>query len=325
MTILVTGSAGFIGYSVSEALLARGETVAGFDNFNDYYDPTIKEVRTQRLNSRGGYSLVRGDLADMDALSEVFEKHKPDRVVHLAAQAGVRYSIDHPEKYVSSNLVGFCNMLELCKRHSVDHLVFASTSSVYGASDAVRFSEEQSTDGPLSIYAATKKSNEVLAYSYAHLFGIKMTALRFFTVYGPWGRPDMALFLFTKKILAGEPIPVFNNGNHARDFTYIDDIVRGVIDVVDHPPKVESDKPPHRIFNIGRGAPVELMDFIAILEKCLGKKAIIDFKPMQPGDVEKTWASTDALHALSGYQAQVSVEEGVSRFVDWYKDYFNVA
>ena len=325
MTILVTGSAGFIGYSVSEALLARGETVAGFDNFNDYYDPTIKEVRTQRLNSRGGYSLVRGDLADMDALSEVFEKHKPDRVVHLAAQAGVRYSIDHPEKYVSSNLVGFCNMLELCKRHSVDHLVFASTSSVYGASDAVRFSEEQSTDGPLSIYAATKKSNEVLAYSYAHLFGMKMTALRFFTVYGPWGRPDMALFLFTKKILAGEPIPVFNNGNHARDFTYIDDIVRGVIDVVDHPPKVESDKPPHRIFNIGRGAPVELMDFIAILEKCLGKKAIIDFKPMQPGDVEKTWASTDALHALSGYQAQVSVEEGVARFVDWYKEYFNVA
>lgn len=324
MTILVTGSAGFIGYSVSEALLARGETVAGFDNFNDYYDPTIKEVRTQRLNSRGGFSLVRGDLAEMDQLSEVFETHKPSRVVHLAAQAGVRYSIEHPEKYVASNLVGFCNMLELCKRHSVDHLVFASTSSVYGASDAVRFSEGQSTDGPLSIYAATKKSNEVLAYSYAHLFGMKMTALRFFTVYGPWGRPDMALFMFTKKILAGEPIPVFNNGNHARDFTYVDDIVRGVVDVVDHPPVAENGKPPHRIFNIGRGAPVELMDFIAILEKCLGKKAIIDFKPMQPGDVEKTWASTEALHALSGYEAQVSVEEGVSRFVEWYKDYFNV-
>lgn len=325
MTILVTGSAGFIGYSVSEALLARGESVAGFDNFNDYYDPTIKEVRTQRLNSRGNFNLIRGDLAEVDQLSEVFEKHKPDRVVHLAAQAGVRYSIEHPEKYVAANLVGFCNMLELCKQHSVEHLVFASTSSVYGASDAVKFSEEQSTDGPLSIYAATKKSNEVLAYSYAHLFGMKMTALRFFTVYGPWGRPDMALFMFTKKILAGEPIPVFNNGNHARDFTYIDDIVRGVIDVVDHPPEAEAGIPPHRIFNIGRGAPVELMDFIAILEKCLGKKAIIDFKPMQPGDVEKTWASTDALQALSGYEAQVSVEEGVSRFVDWYKAYFNVA
>ena len=260
----------------------------------------------------------------MDQLSEVFERHKPSRVVHLAAQAGVRYSIEHPEKYVSANLVGFCNMLELCKQHSVDHLVFASTSSVYGASDAVRFSEEQSTDGPLSIYAATKKSNEVLAYSYAHLFDMKMTALRFFTVYGPWGRPDMALFMFTKKILAGEPIPVFNNGNHARDFTYIDDIVRGIVDVVDNPPAAGQGKPPHRIFNIGRGAPVDLMDFIAILEKCLGKKAIIDFKPMQPGDVEKTWASTEALKALSGYEAQVSVEEGVSRFVEWYKDYFNV-
>jgi len=325
MTILVTGSAGFIGYSVCEALLARGETVAGFDNFNDYYDPAIKEVRTQRLHSRGGYSLVRGDLADNDALAEVFETHKPDRVVHLAAQAGVRYSIEHPEKYVSANLVGFCNMLELCKVHGVEHMVFASTSSVYGASEAERFSEEQSTDGPLSIYAATKKSNEVLAYSYAHLFGIKMTALRFFTVYGPWGRPDMALFMFTQKILAGEPIPVFNNGRHARDFTYIDDIVRGVLDVVDYPPVVEPGKPPHRIFNIGRGAPVELMDFIAVLEKCLGRKAIIDFKPMQPGDVERTWASMDSLHALSGYQAQVSVEEGVSRFVDWYKQYFNIA
>ncbi|MEM1048735.1 MAG: SDR family NAD(P)-dependent oxidoreductase [Pseudomonadota bacterium] len=325
MTVLVTGSAGFIGYSLCEALLARGETVVGYDNFNAYYDPVLKEVRTQRLNSRDGFSLVRGDVADAEALEALFAAHKPDRVVHLAAQAGVRYSIENPQAYVTANLVGFCNMLETCKRHGVKHLVYASTSSVYGASDAVRFSEDQSTDQPLSIYAATKKSNEVLAHSYAHLFGMAMTGLRFFTVYGPWGRPDMALFKFTKAILAGEPIPVFNNGNHARDFTYIDDIVAGIVAVVDRPPETQPETPPYRIFNIGRGAPVDLMDFIGILERCLGRKAIVDFKPMQPGDVEKTWASTDALHALAGYEAKVSVEEGVARFVDWYREYYSVA
>ncbi len=325
MTVLVTGSAGFIGYSLCEALLARGETVVGYDNFNAYYDPVLKEVRTQRLNSRDGFSLVRGDVADADALEALFAAHKPDRVVHLAAQAGVRYSIENPQAYVMANLVGFCTILETCKRHGVEHLVYASTSSVYGSSDAVRFSEDQSTDRPLSIYAATKKSNEVLAHSYAHLFGMAMTGLRFFTVYGPWGRPDMALFKFTKAILAGEPIAVFNNGNHARDFTYIDDIVAGIVAVVDRPPEKEPDTAPYRIFNIGRGAPVDLMDFIGILERCLGKKAIVDFKPMQPGDVEKTWASTDALKALAGYEAKVSVEEGVARFVDWYREYYSVA
>ena len=321
MTIFVTGSAGFIGYSLSEVLLARGERVVGFDNFNPYYDPSIKEARTERLSRHDGFRLIRGDLADRDALAAAFESAKPRIVVNLAAQAGVRYSIEHPEAYVASNLVGFCNLLELCKQHETEHLVYASTSSVYGKSDAIRFSEDQRTDGPLSIYAATKKSNEVLAHSYAHLFGMKMTGLRFFTVYGPWGRPDMALFMFTRNMLAGEPIPVFNNGNHARDFTYVDDIVRGIVDVVDRPPEAED---PYRLFNIGRGAPVELMDFIGVLENCLGRKAIIDFKPMQPGDVEKTWASTDALKALSGYEARVSVEEGVARFVDWYKDYFRV-
>lgn len=325
MTVLVTGSAGFIGYSLCEALLARGEAVVGYDNFNSYYDPVLKEVRTQRLNSRDGFSLVRGDVADADALEALFATHKPDRVVHLAAQAGVRYSIENPQAYVTANLVGFCNMLETCKRHGVDHLVYASTSSVYGASDAVQFSEDQSTDRPLSIYAATKKSNEVLAHSYAHLFGMAMTGLRFFTVYGPWGRPDMALFKFTKAILADKPIAVFNNGNHARDFTYIDDIVAGIVAVIDRPPEKVPDTPPYRIFNIGRGAPVDLMDFIAILERSLGRKAIVDFKPMQPGDVEKTWASTDALKALSGYEAKVPVEEGVARFVDWYREYYSVA
>jgi len=333
MKILVTGAAGFIGFHTARALLDRGDHVVGLDNLNDYYDVTLKQARLAQLEGRNGFNFAKIDLADRSAMEDLFAREKFDRVIHLAAQAGVRYSIENPHAYVNSNLTGFMNILEGCRHCDVQHLVYASSSSVYGANTAKPFSIHQNVDHPLSLYGATKKSNELMAHTYAHLYGLPVTGLRFFTVYGPWGRPDMALFLFTSKILAGEPIDVFNNGEHSRDFTYIDDIVEGVVRSMDRvaepnenwsgdAPDPGTSAAPYRLYNIGNNNPVQLMDYIACLEKALGKKAEKNFLPMQPGDVPETHADIDDLARDIGYQTATNIEDGIAKFIEWYRGYY---
>jgi len=333
--IFVTGAAGFIGFHVSKRLLERGEEVVGIDNLNDYYDPALKHARLDILRKFERFEFVRADIADRAAIEELFAQHKPQRVVHLAAQAGVRYSLTNPHVYTESNITGFLNILEGCRHHSVEHLVYASSSSVYGANTKQPFSEHDNIDHPVSLYAATKKANELMAHTYAHLFGVASTGLRFFTVYGPWGRPDMALFRFTRGILAGEPIPVYNEGRMIRDFTFIDDIVEGVVRVLDQraepDPNWSGDAPdparsyaPYRVFNIGNNRPVLLLDYIAALEEALGRKATLELLPMQPGDVVSTRADVSELEKAVGFHPSVTIAEGIARFVTWYKDYFQV-
>ena len=331
--VLVTGAAGFIGSHLCQRLLARGDTVIGLDNLNDYYEVSLKENRLKRLTDKDNFTFVKCDLADRAAMEKLFAEHKFDAVVNLAAQAGVRYSLTNPRAYVDANLVGFMNILEGCRHQQVGHLVYASSSSVYGANTSMPFSVHDNIDHPLSLYAASKKANELMAHTYAHLYGLPCTGLRFFTVYGPWGRPDMAMFLFTKAILAGEPIDVFNHGRMQRDFTYIDDIVEGVMRVTDQParpnPEWSGDNPdpgtsaaPYRVYNIGNNNPVELMYLIETLEKALGKTAERNFMPIQPGDVPATWADVDALSQDVGFRPATPIEVGVGRFVEWYKGYY---
>ncbi len=333
MKVLITGAAGFIGSALALRLLERGDTVFGIDNHNNYYDPALKEARLSRHADHRNYTHLRIDLADREAIKACFETHKPERVVNLAAQAGVRYSIENPLAYIDSNIVGFANVLEGCRHNGVEHLVYASSSSVYGANTTMPFSVHHNVDHPLSIYAASKKSNELMAHTYSHLFEVPTTGLRFFTVYGPWGRPDMALFKFTKAILAGERISVFNYGKHRRDFTYIDDIVEGVIRVLDQPaqpnpvwtgatPDPGSSLAPWRIYNIGNNNPVQLMDYIAALETALGRKADMEMLPLQPGDVPDTYADVTNLVEQFQYKPATSVEQGVANFVAWYRNYF---
>jgi UDP-glucuronate 4-epimerase len=332
MRVLVTGAAGFIGARLSEVLLDRGDEVLGYDNVNDYYDPRLKEARLARLQPRPGFRLVRAALESRTELSHAFASFSPRRVVNLAAQAGVRYSLDNPHAYVDSNVVGFLNVLEACRHHGVEHLVYASSSSVYGANRKLPFSVEDCVDHPVSLYAATKKANELMAHTYSHLFGLPTTGLRFFTVYGPWGRPDMALFLFTKKILAGEPIEVFNHGHHSRDFTYVDDIVEGVVRTLDRVPAADparagDDSParsaaPYRLYNIGSNQPVALLRYIELIEQCLGIRAERRLLPMQAGDVPDTWADVETLRQDTGYAPSTPVEVGVARFVEWYREYY---
>ncbi|MBK1654108.1 NAD-dependent epimerase [Allochromatium vinosum] len=333
MKILITGSAGFIGSALSLRLLERGDTVIGVDNLNDYYDVRLKEARLARTLDHPNYTDVRLDIEDGAGLTEVFRTHRPERVVNLAAQAGVRYSLENPMAYVSTNLVGFANILECCRHHGVEHLVYASSSSVYGANTEMPFSVHDNVDHPLSLYAASKKANELMAHTYSHLYQLPTTGLRFFTVYGPWGRPDMALFKFTRAILAGEPIQVFNYGQHRRDFTYVDDIVEGVIRVLDRVPAGNPDwsgaKPdpassraPYRVYNIGNNQPVELMEYIAVLEQCLGRKAEMELLPLQPGDVPDTFADVTDLVRDTGYKPDTPVAVGVARFVAWYQDFY---
>ena len=336
MKVMVTGSAGFIGSATTLRLLERGDSVVGVDCLNDYYDPALKRARLARHIDHPNYTQLTIDLADRAAMEAAFAEHRPNRVINLAAQAGVRYAAENPHIYVQSNVTGFLHVLEGCRHNGVEHLVFASTSSVYGANTAMPFSEHQSTEHPLTLYAATKKANEQMAHSYANLFDLPCTGLRFFTVYGPWGRPDMALFLFTKAILAGEPIKVFNHGKHSRSFTYVDDIVEGVIRALDNPPGPNPDwdskKPdpatsgaaPYRIFNIGSEDQVELLRYIEVLEQCLGKKAIMEMLPLQPGDVPDTVADVSELQRIVGYKPRVTVEEGVKKFVEWYRGYNGV-
>ena len=334
MKVLVTGTAGFIGSHVAMRLLARGDEVVGFDNLNDYYDVELKKARLARFSDSRAYTHITADLADREAVEACFAQYKPQRVVHLAAQAGVRYAARNPHVYVSSNVTGTLHVLEGCRHHRVEHLVFASTSSVYGANTKMPFSEHDSTEHPLTLYAATKKANEMMAHSYAHLYSVPCSGLRFFTVYGPWGRPDMALFLFAKAILAGEPIKVFNHGRHKRSFTYIDDIVEGVLRTLDNPPRIDaawdganpdpmsSGVAPYRIYNIGNEESVELLRYIEVLEQCLGRKAIMEMLPLQPGDVPDTEADVSELVRATGYQPTVSVEQGVATFTEWYRSYF---
>jgi UDP-glucuronate 4-epimerase len=333
MHILITGAAGFIGAALALRLAERGDRITGLDNLNNYYDVKLKEARLARLTAKPGFDFVRADITDGAAMKALFARQKFDAVVHLAAQAGVRYSLENPKAYIDSNLVGFGHVLEGCRHSGVRHLVFASSSSVYGANKRLPFSEHDNVDHPVSLYAATKKANELMAHSYAHLFGLPCTGLRFFTVYGPWGRPDMALFKFTRGILAGEPLPVFNRGKMIRDFTYIDDIVEGVVRVVDRPaqadPTWSGERPdsarssaPWRIYNIGNHQPIELMRYIGVLESCLGKKAIVDLQPIQPGDVPSTYADTAELQAATGFKPATTVETGVRRFVEWYREYY---
>jgi UDP-glucuronate 4-epimerase len=334
MKVLITGTAGFIGSAVAENLLNRGDVVVGIDNLNDYYDVSLKKDRLRRIGGHRRFTEVFGNLEDKALIDSTFERFKPDRVINLAAQAGVRYSLENPRAYVDSNLVGFANILEACRRFSVEHLVFASSSSVYGANTSMPFSIHDNVDHPVSLYAATKKANELMAHAYSHLYGIPATGLRFFTVYGPWGRPDMALFLFTKAILAGKPINVFNHGKLRRDFTYIDDIVEGVVRVLDRTaapnPEWDSDRPdpgsskaPYRLYNIGNNNPVDLMVFIEVLENAIGRKAEKNFLPMQDGDVPATYADVSDLVADTGYQPSTPVEIGVERFIAWYRDYYD--
>ena len=333
MKVLVTGTAGFIGSHVALRLLERGDEVVGIDNLNDYYDVDLKKARLARFADRPGYTHLTADLADRNVIEAAFAAHRPQRVINLAAQAGVRYAAQNPHVYVSSNVTGFLHILEGCRHHGVEHLVFASTSSVYGANRSMPFSEHQSTEHPLTLYAATKKANESMAHSYAHLYGLPCTGLRFFTVYGPWGRPDMALFLFTKAILAGEPIKVFNHGQHKRSFTYIDDIVEGVIRTLDRVPAMNSEwdamRPdpatsgvaPYRLYNIGNEQPVELLRYIQVLEQSLGRTAVMQMLPLQAGDVPDTEADVSDLIKGVDYRPSVSVEEGVARFTEWYQAY----
>jgi len=333
--ILVTGAAGFIGAATAEALLDRGDEVIGLDNINSYYDVRLKHARLARQEGRKGFTFVKADLADRAAIEAVFSEHKPERVVHLAAQAGVRYGLTNPHAYIDSNIVGFLNMLEGCRHGSVEHLVFASSSSVYGANTSLPYRVEDNVDHPLSLYAASKKANELMAHSYAHLYRLPVTGLRFFTVYGPWGRPDMAPFMFTKKIINGEPIDVYNFGQHARDFTYIDDIVEGVVrtlDTVAKPnttwsgaePDPSTSAAPYRIYNIGNNDPVELLDFIRCIEEATGRKAVMNMLPMQPGDVPRTFADVEALAEATGFRPQTPIDIGIGRFVDWYKDFYKI-
>ncbi|SHM33921.1 NAD-dependent epimerase [Rhodanobacter sp. OK091] len=336
MKVLVTGTAGFIGSHVALQLLERGDEVIGFDSLSDYYDVNLKKARLARFMAHPGYTHIHADLADRAAVESAFSTHKPQRVINLAAQAGVRYAAENPHIYVASNITGFLHILEGCRQHDVEHLVFASTSSVYGANTAMPFSEHQPTEHPLTLYAASKKANEQMAHSYAHLYGIPCTGLRFFTVYGPWGRPDMALFLFTKAILAGEPIKVFNHGKHKRSFTYVDDIVEGVVRALDTLPEknsswngnlpdpASSGVAPYRLYNIGNAEPVELLRYIAVLEQCLGRKAQMEMLPLQAGDVPDTEADVSELIRAVGYAPKVSVDTGVANFVSWYREYYGV-
>lgn len=335
MKVLVTGAAGFIGFHLSQRLLARGDEVIGIDNINDYYDVNLKHGRLNQIKGHENFTFIKCGLEERDAIEKAFKEHQPQRVVNLAAQAGVRYSLENPQAYIDANIVGFTNILECCRHYQVEHLVYASSSSVYGANTKMPFSVHDNVDHPVSLYAASKKSNELMAHTYSHLFNIPTTGLRFFTVYGPWGRPDMALFLFTKSILEGKPIKVFNYGKHRRDFTYIDDIVEGVIRTLDNVatpnPNWSSDQPdpgtskaPYRIYNIGSNRPVELLRYIEVLEQCLGKTAEKDLLPMQPGDVPDTYADVDALVADVGYKPDTPLETGVANFVSWYRDYYQV-
>ncbi len=350
MRVLVTGTAGFIGFGLAKKLLERGDEVIGVDNINDYYDVNVKYGRLKELGFEKrdfqfgqkyvsakypNHIFYRIDLEDKEALELVFDRHKPQRVCNLAAQAGVRYSLTNPDAYIQSNIVGFLNILEACRHHDVEHLCYASSSSVYGLNERMPFGVEDNVDHPVSLYAASKKSNELMAHTYSHLYGIPTTGLRFFTVYGPWGRPDMALFLFTKAILEDRPIDVFNYGKMKRDFNYVDDIVEGVVRVIDHPAKKDecwsgrrpnpaSSKAPFKIYNIGNGSPVELMDFIEAIEKILGKKAKKNLLPLQPGDVPATWADTSALERDLGYRPSTPIEEGVAKFIEWYRAFYGV-
>lgn len=333
MKILVTGAAGFIGMHVCERLLARGDHVVGIDNLNDYYDVSLKNARLARIADEPGFTFHQVDICDASAIKAIFAEERFDAVVNLAAQAGVRYSLENPQAYIDANIVGFTNILEASRHNKVGHLVYASSSSVYGGNTKMPFSESDSVDHPVSLYAATKKANELMAHTYSHLFGLPTTGLRFFTVYGPWGRPDMALFMFTKAILEGKPIDVFNNGNMVRDFTYVDDIVEGVIRLIDKPaaadalfdplsPDPATSNVPYRIFNIGNNQPTKLMDYIGAIEASVGRTAEKNFLPMQPGDVPATAANTDALSAWVAFAPKTAVTDGVRRFVDWYVGYY---
>jgi UDP-glucuronate 4-epimerase len=335
MKILLTGAAGFIGMTTCLRLLARGDEVVGLDNLNNYYEVSLKENRLKRLTSHPNFRFVKMDVADRLGMEHLFATEKFDRVIHLAAQAGVRYSLENPHAYIESNIVGFTNILEGCRHHKVQHLAYASSSSVYGGNTDMPFSEHQSVDHPVSLYAATKKANELMAHTYSHLYGLPTTGLRFFTVYGPWGRPDMALFLFTKAILEGQPIKVFNHGNMLRDFTFVDDIVEGVIRVIDRTaepnPNYSSKTPdpatsnaPYRVFNIGNHNPVKLLDFITAIEDAIGKKAEKILMPLQDGDVPQTYADVDALKDWVGFVPATSIQTGIGRFVEWYRGYYGV-
>ena len=335
MKVLVTGAAGFIGMHVAQRLLARGDEVVGVDNLNAYYDVALKQARLDLLAQHSGFRFVRLDIADTDAVGKLFRREGFQRVAHLAAQAGIRYSLDNPQAYVQSNLVGFVNVLEGCRYATVEHLVYASSSSIYGGNKKMPFSEHDNVDHPISLYAATKKSNELMAHTYSHLFGLPTTGLRFFTVYGPWGRPDMSYFKFTKAILEGRPIEVFNHGKMQRDFTYVDDIVDGLVRVLDRPPRAQPDfdamhpdpassSAPFRIYNIGSHRPVDLMTFIKVLEGALGREAEKELLPLQDGDVVATYAQTEALQAAIGFVPATSITEGIGRFVDWYRSYYRV-
>lgn len=335
MRILVTGTAGFIGSTLAIRLLERGDEVIGVDNVNDYYDPSLKEARLDRLKVYDKFTEVRISLEDKPAIDKVFEDYKPNKVVNLAAQAGVRYSLENPQAYIDANIVGFTNILEGCRHHKVEHLVYASSSSVYGANESMPFSVHDNVDHPVSLYAASKKANELMAHTYSHLFDLPTTGLRFFTVYGPWGRPDMALFMFTKNIIEGKPIDVFNYGKHQRDFTYIDDIVEGVIRTLDHTaqpnpdwsgknPDSATSKAPYKIYNIGSNNPCELLRYIEIIEECVGKKAIKNMLPLQPGDVPATYADVDALIKDVDYKPSTPIEEGIAKFVTWYREFYKV-
>jgi UDP-glucuronate 4-epimerase len=334
MKLLVTGAAGFIGYSLANSLCARGDDVIGIDNLNDYYDPGLKQARLQQLEARDNFRFLRLEMADPGALKALFAEHRFERVLHMAAQAGVRYSLENPAAYIDSNLVGFANLLECCRHHDIEHLVYASSSSVYGANRSMPFSTATNVDHPISLYAATKKANELMAHSYSHLYRLPTTGLRFFTVYGPWGRPDMSPILFADAIMQGRPIKVFNEGRHRRDFTYIDDIVAGVIACLDRvatpnpdwsglAPDPASSSAPWRIYNIGRGQPVELLRYIELMERALGKTTGREMLPAQPGDVEETYADIASLTADTGYTPTTSLEQGLHQFARWYIDYYD--
>lgn len=331
MTILLTGAAGFIGYHVASALLARGETVIGVDNLNDYYDPKLKEDRLAALPDSGSFRFVRADFSDHEALEAALAGQAFDRIVHLGAQAGVRYSIENPRAYVAANLAGHLNLLELARHRAVRHCVYASSSSVYGGNESLPFRVEDRVDHPISLYAATKKADELMSETYAHLYRAPLTGLRFFTVYGPWGRPDMAMWIFTRKILAGEPIQVFNHGRMRRDFTFIDDIVSGVIACLDNPPpddglaKAGGSVAPHRLYNIGNHRSEELLRMIGLIEQACGREAVREFLPLQPGDVPETFADIEAISRDLGFAPRTSIDEGVPRFVDWYRDYHRIS
>jgi len=334
MKVLITGAAGFIGNHLAKRLLDDGCEVIGIDNLNDYYDPALKEARLDRIRARPEFSDARLDISDKDALEACFETHKPEYVVNLAAQAGVRFSLDSPDSYVQSNLVGFANILEACRGHGVKHLVFASTSSIYGANRKMPYAEKDTVDHQLNLYSASKKANEAMAHAYSHLFNIPSTGLRFFTVYGDWGRPDMAFFKFANAIMKGEPIDVYNRGEMTRDFTYVGDIVEGISRLIDKPPHADpawdaqnpepgrSGVAPYKVYNIGCGKPVKLMHYIEVLEKCLGREAKKNFMPMQPGDVRDTCADISELALATGYEPSTTVEEGMDRFARWYKSYY---